>query len=732
MGSGYAVEPWVARLSPAGEEIWRHSWQDSLVAGSLLLAVDGSSITYAVATISGTTSGTDIRLVSYDALGTPTWETTYDTGGASIDLATEITISPEGDLLILGESDRSILVLRYSTSGDLIWDSRFGNGAATGRALAVDGSGRALVAGSIMRDMNQDLLAARFDVKGQASTLATWDRQVESDAARGLLVQVTPDGDIVTVVENRYECASALEVIGYAAVGEVDWIRTLSGSGSIAIDSSGRSTFGRKEGPRVELIRWNASGNEEWTAEVPAPADFLLDGLSVSDHGEIALMDQVAGPADETLLIGLDPLGMERWRRVVAHRGWHTFWGADHRLYAWRSAPPTTTVLSLDEQGEITWESSLDLGSRTMVAAADAAGHVFLTGNAYREGRYFWITHRVEPGGTLLWTAEEPGGNWNDPDMMEVHPEGGVVIAGSVDYQVSSSALLRYSDTGTILWRADFASGTPEDLAIDRMGNVIFVHLEPQLGGTRTIKYRSDGEVLWNRSFAGDGSSFYPRIVSVGTDLSVAVTGGPTDEGDAFLLKYTDALALEISTLTAERQDQDVLIRWAVAPDAESEADGFRLLAGLKPEGDFTPLMPGWLEADARSYWHRQAPAGALYYLLEMRLRDGAIVQHGPVPAGASAPAQVTMGPPIPNPAFGQAAWQLELPRPARVRLTICDLNGRIVASAIDGPLAAGSHRLTWNGRLADGGSAARGVYFYRLEAEGKLAEGKLVWTRGK
>jgi flagellar hook assembly protein FlgD len=90
------------------------------------------------------------------------------------------------------------------------------------------------------------------------------------------------------------------------------------------------------------------------------------------------------------------------------------------------------------------------------------------------------------------------------------------------------------------------------------------------------------------------------------------------------------------------------------------------------------------------------------------------------------------MGPPIPNPASGQAAWQLDLPRPTHVRLTICDLNGRIVASAVDGPLATGSHRLTWDGKLSGGGSAARGVYFYRLEAEGKLAEGKLVWTRGK
>ena len=733
MGSGSSPEPWVARFSPAGKEIWRNTWPDSLASGALVLAVDGNNVTYTAAAIPGALSGTNIHLVAYDSLGFQVWETTYDTGGASIDLTTEIVVDPEGDLLVLGQSDGSILLLRYSSSGALIWDSRFGDGAANGRAIAPDASGGVVVSGSIIQDMNQDLLVVRFDSQGLAIPLATRDSQVDVDVARALLVQVTPEGDVIAAIENRYACASALEFLGYSPAGELRWIRTLSGSGSIALDPSGASTFSRKEGPRIELARWNAGGVEQWTAEIPAPADHLLDGLSVSAEGKIALLDQVATSGNETLVIGLDPLGMEEWRRVLDHRGWHTFWGADDRLYAWRSETPTTMVLAFDDQGETAWSSVLDLGRHTMVAAgADVAGHVFLTGNADRGARYHWITLRVKPGGKLDWLVEQDAGNWNHrPTTIEVHPDGGVAIAGTVDNAPSHALLLRYSDEGTILWQAGFGVGTPEDLAVDRIGNVILVFLG---SGTRTIKYGPEGQVVWDRAYVADGTSFYPRgrVVSVGPDLSVAVAGGPTDEGAAFILKYTDALAVEISALTAERHDQDVLIRWSVAQDAESEADGFRLLSGRETNGDFTPLMPGWLEAEARSYWHRQAPAGSLYYLLEMRLRDGAIVQHGPVLAGASAPAQVTMGPPIPNPAPGLASWQLDLPRPARVRLTICDLNGRIVASAVDGPLAAGSHRLTWDGKLSGGGSAARGVYFFRLEAEGKLAEGKLVWTRGQ
>ncbi len=49
------------------------------------------------------------------------------------------------------------------------------------------------------------------------------------------------------------------------------------------------------------------------------------------------------------------------------------------------------------------------------------------------------------------------------------------------------------------------------------------------------------------------------------------------------------------------------------------------------------------------------------------------------------------------------------------VRLTIVDLEGRQVASLVAGSLAAGTHRLHWDGATDRGGRAGSGVYFARL-----------------
>ena len=57
------------------------------------------------------------------------------------------------------------------------------------------------------------------------------------------------------------------------------------------------------------------------------------------------------------------------------------------------------------------------------------------------------------------------------------------------------------------------------------------------------------------------------------------------------------------------------------------------------------------------------------------------------------------------------AHWRYELADTASdIRLDVLDARGAVVAS-LDGPQDAGAHNITWDGRLADGGVAAPGVY---------------------
>ena len=67
------------------------------------------------------------------------------------------------------------------------------------------------------------------------------------------------------------------------------------------------------------------------------------------------------------------------------------------------------------------------------------------------------------------------------------------------------------------------------------------------------------------------------------------------------------------------------------------------------------------------------------------------------------------------NPAHESAALAFTLPAAGRVQLLIFDVEGRRVATLVDGERPAGRFQARWNGRSDGGASARAGVYFARL-----------------
>jgi hypothetical protein len=90
-------------------------------------------------------------------------------------------------------------------------------------------------------------------------------------------------------------------------------------------------------------------------------------------------------------------------------------------------------------------------------------------------------------------------------------------------------------------------------------------------------------------------------------------------------------------------------------------------------------------------------------------------------------PCELQLSRPAPNPSAGAVSVQFVLPRAARARLSVLDVQGRDVAVLADEAMSAGRHALTWeSGPRAH----AAGLYFIRLEAEGRRIVRRLVIAR--
>ena len=118
-------------------------------------------------------------------------------------------------------------------------------------------------------------------------------------------------------------------------------------------------------------------------------------------------------------------------------------------------------------------------------------------------------------------------------------------------------------------------------------------------------------------------------------------------------------------------------------------------------------------------------PALGGVHVLRNRLAEEPVTAvHEPA---AVRPTGVHLGPNYPNPFNPHTSIPFTLAAADAVRLQVYDLRGRLVRTLWDGPLAAGAHRLDWDGRNTAGQPVASGVYLYRLEVGGQVHSRKLL-----
>jgi len=84
-----------------------------------------------------------------------------------------------------------------------------------------------------------------------------------------------------------------------------------------------------------------------------------------------------------------------------------------------------------------------------------------------------------------------------------------------------------------------------------------------------------------------------------------------------------------------------------------------------------------------------------------------------------------------PNPSTGENTFTIRMEEIANVKLLIRDINGRTIATLLDGDMPKGLYHTKWYGTHYDGSDAVNGVYFYSLSIDGRQqASGKIVLIR--
>jgi cytoskeletal protein CcmA (bactofilin family) len=90
-------------------------------------------------------------------------------------------------------------------------------------------------------------------------------------------------------------------------------------------------------------------------------------------------------------------------------------------------------------------------------------------------------------------------------------------------------------------------------------------------------------------------------------------------------------------------------------------------------------------------------------------------------------PENFELGQNYPNPFNPNTTIVFGVPRASNVTLTIFNLKGQVVRVLQEGPVEAGYHEAEWDATDSDGLRVASGIYIYRLQADGFVANRRLI-----
>jgi hypothetical protein len=208
-------------------------------------------------------------------------------------------------------------------------------------------------------------------------------------------------------------------------------------------------------------------------------------------------------------------------------------------------------------------------------------------------------------------------------------------------------------------------------------------------------------------------------------DLALGAWSNPPHGRTYIIFGNSTPTPVLVSQFTARIGPDGVSLAWSVSSYAEVLGWHVDRSGG----GAFVRLTREALSPSARAYDDATARFDLAYtYRLVALTAEGELLA-GMANAGRAAPA-LELYQNIPNPFNPSTTIRFSLPRDTRVVVSVFAVNGAEVARLIDEKRPAGLHEVRWDGRDAAGRALASGVYFYRLEAAGRVLTRKLVLVR--
>lgn len=302
-------DSYLVKFTPQGTILWQVALGNTSSSNSYRVRIDSSNNIY-VGGYSGVSGNNVYQLSKYNSSGVLQWQKRLGPGTASQATGTSIALDSSGNIYIGGYYDTGgnydFVVAKYNSSGVVQWQQKYGTSGGYddyGQGVAVDASGNVYFTGYTNVSASWDMLLLKYDTSG---TLL-WQRKL-GNGATDIATSVAIDSS-----GNPYVCgysndtgADGIQLIKYNSSGTLQWQRVLTGGQAqgygITVDSSdniyicGHSRYSGSQD--MYVAKYNTSGTIQWQRSIGNSTNSeQARGVGVDSAGNVYLagVGQVAG-----------------------------------------------------------------------------------------------------------------------------------------------------------------------------------------------------------------------------------------------------------------------------------------------------------------------------------------------------------------------------------------------------------------------------------------------------
>jgi hypothetical protein len=286
-----------------GQEQWNITWDNGDEEFAYDIALDSQGYIYVGGANGTLPTNFDMILLKFNDVGNLIWKRTWDSGfndGCwALEIDTEDMIYITGQTYSTVTASMAVLLLKYDSSGNLIWDSIYDEGGIQiGRDIAVDSNNNLYITGATNPSgVNKDLLIAKFDNLGNHIWNRSWGGGNPEEGWS--LVMDSKNYIYATGPTESYGAVQKdFVLVKYDNNGIWQWNRTW---GTIAdddprgidVDSADNIYIGGYGlFLNVSLIKYSSSGNLLWYRHwLTNPAnDYFLNDLLIDSSDKIYIV----------------------------------------------------------------------------------------------------------------------------------------------------------------------------------------------------------------------------------------------------------------------------------------------------------------------------------------------------------------------------------------------------------------------------------------------------------